>query len=205
MYHALLYYPPLDPQLSVQIDAIRRQHDPTVDVVRPHITVVFPIPDTVGESQLVAHIDDVLRERRPFEIRFGGLHKSPDHWLFLTLAEGEPEVKELYRSLYTGLLAPLRRDDIQFVPHLALGLFLNSDVQYDWDNPQESDFDREIYDAAVRQAEALPLAASYTVEELHLVEVPDAIIDWATGRRPGISPKLRIVDARVFRLVDHVA
>jgi 2'-5' RNA ligase len=193
MHYALVFYPQLE---TDRIDAIRRKYDPTVDVIKPHVTVVFPVPETVGEAALIGHIERVLSAWSPFEIRLGGFWKSPDHWLFLTLAEGEPAVKELYQAIYTGILAAYRRDDIEFVPHLGLGLFLKESTPYDWDNPQETDFDQPKYEAALREARALPLGSSCTIDTLHVVKIPDEILDWATGKSPTIPRGLKIVDVR---------
>jgi 2'-5' RNA ligase len=200
MYYTLNFYPQLNAELAESIDAIRRKHDPTVGFAKPHITVLFPVPDSTGEPQLIGHIQRVLDDWSPFEIRLGGFHKSHDHWLFLTLIEGEAQVKQLYRSLYTGILAEYRRDDIEFVPHLGLGLFIKEGTKYDWDNPQEADFDQERYDEALQRAKALPLHSRFTVEKLHLTKVPHEVLEWATGKRANIPEDLQLVEVREFLL-----
>ncbi len=83
MHYVLLIYPRADAAL---VGRIRRKYDPTVDVVRPHMPVVYPVPESVGRDSLISHIQAVTADCRPFEIRLGGLCKSPDHWLFLTPA-----------------------------------------------------------------------------------------------------------------------
>jgi hypothetical protein len=142
----------------------------------------------------------VLSDLSPFRIKLGGFYRSRDHWLFLTLKEGEAKVKKLYDALYVGVLGEYRRDDLEFVPHLGLGLFLKEGCAYDWNNPQESDLDRARYEYALRRAQALPLPASVMVERLHLMRIPDAILEWATGRRASIPEDSRIVEVREFRL-----
>ncbi len=205
MYYALNFYPQLSAELSDSIDAIRREYDPTSDFTKPHITVLFPVPESVGEGRLISHIQNVLSDWSPFEIRLGGFHRSHDHWLSLTLKEGEAQVKKLYQSLYTGILAEYRRDDIEFVPHLGLGLFVKEGTTYDWGNPQESDLDRERYEEALRQAKALPLPSSISVEKLQLTKIPDVILEWATGKRAGIPKDSRVVEVREFRLCHQGA
>ena len=205
MYYALVFYPQLDSELTESIDEIRRKYDPTVDWSEPHVAVVFPVPDVVGEAELVGHIEDVLRDWKPFEVRLGGFHKSRDHWLFLTVAKGERQVKDLYQSLYTGILEEYRRDDIEFVPHLGLGLFVKESSTYDWDHPQEADLDQEKYDEALRQAKALPLGSSCVMEKLHLVKIPDEVLDWATGKRASIPEDSRSTEVREFHLGDRGA
>ncbi len=205
MYYALVFYPQLDSELREPIDQIRRKYDPTADRGEPHITIVFPVPDVVGEAELVSHIEDVLGDWRPFEIRLGGFHKSRDHWLFLTVAKGERQVKDLYQSLYTGILGDYRRDDIEFVPHLGLGLFINKGSTYDWDHPEEADLDRETYDEALQQAKALPLGSSCVVEKLHLVKIPNEVLDWATGKRACIPEDWQFAEVREFSLGNRGA
>ena len=204
MYYALVYIPQLDPKLEEFIHDIRRKYDPTVHQSKPHITVLFPVPDSVGEPQLISHIQSVLSEWSPFEIQFGGFHKSDDHWLFLTLTEGEGQFKQLYRSLYTGILEKYRADDTtmrNFVPHLGLGLFLKKDSIYDWDNPQEADFDQHKYEEALQLAKGLPLSSSYIVDKLHLRAISDKVLDWATGKRASIPNDWQSTTVWEFNLI----
>jgi 2'-5' RNA ligase len=205
MYYALSLYPQLSAELSESIDGIRREYDPMSGFTKPHITVLFPLPGSLGEAELISHIQNVLSDWTPFEIRLGGFHKSHDHWLFLTLKEGEAQVKKLYQALYTGMLAEHRRDDIEFVPHLGLGLFIKDGSTYNWDNPRESDLDRERYEEALCRAKALPLPASIWVEKLQLTKIPDVILEWATGKRASIPEDSRIVEVREFRLGNQGA
>ena len=197
MHYALVLYPEVEIE---RIQEIRRKFDPTFDVIRPHVTVLFPVPEAVGEAELVSHIECVLGDWKAFEIRLGGLVKSNDHWLFLTLQKGEDAVKELYQALYTGILAQYRRDDIEFVPHLGLGLFVKDQATYDWNKPQESEFDQQKYDAAMRDAESFCLDSSWRVRKLHLVKIPDDILQWAGGERASFSRGSHAVDMRAFRL-----
>jgi 2'-5' RNA ligase len=200
VYYALVFYPQLNPGLAEAIHEIRRKHDPTVGWSQPHITVVFPVLDTIGELELISHIEQVLVDWDPFRIKFGGFYKSSDHWLFLTVTEGEVKIKSLYRSLYTGLLEEYRRDDIEFVPHLGLGLFVKKGARYDWNHPQETDFDRLKYEEALQQTNALPLGSSCVLEKLHLVEIPEEILEWATGKRARIPKGSKSTEVREFHL-----
>ncbi|NIM49037.1 MAG: hypothetical protein GTO22_07230 [Gemmatimonadales bacterium] len=169
-------------------------------MIQPHVTVLFPVPERVGLEHLVTHIQQVLSTWEPFEIRLGGLEKSPDHWLLLTLREGNDTVKELYRSLYTGILAEFRRDDIEFVPHVGLGLFLKRGATYDSWNPQESDLDEDEFEGALREAETWPDAPSSVVDTLHMVGIPDDVMQWLSGQRPRFPRSARLDGVRRFRL-----
>jgi 2'-5' RNA ligase len=200
MYFALVFYPQLDPGLMKAIDKIRRKYDPTVEISKLHITVLFPVPEAVGEEKLVSHIERLLVDWEPFGVSLGGFHRSRDHWLFLNVVEGEAELKALYRDLYTGILEEYRRDDIDFMPHVGLGLFVKDGSRYDWDHPKEADFDRKKYAEALQQAEALPLGSSCVMEKLHLVSIPDEVLEWATGQGESIPADSRITEMREFRL-----
>jgi 2'-5' RNA ligase len=198
MYYALSIYPQLSTRSLHSIEKIREKYDPTSGFTRPHITVIFPVPASVGKKQLISHIQNVLIDWSPFVILLGGFQKSHDHWLFLTLMEGEAQVKNLYKALYTGILAAYRRDDVEYVPHLGLGLFIKESSTYDWDNPKEADFDREQYQEALHLAKALPLNSRILVEELHLTGIPDEILEWATGKRTKIPVDSCIVEVQKF-------
>jgi 2'-5' RNA ligase len=199
MYYCLSFCPQLSAPLAESIEAIRREYDPTSIFIKPHVTIIFPTPDSVGKQALIMHIEQVLSGWNPFEIRLGGLHKSPDHWLSLRLQEGEAEVKRLYRALHAGILDN-GRDLNRFVPHLGIGLFLKKGCIYDWRNPRESDFDRQRYEEALRRAEALPLSERITVGKLLLTTISDAVIEWTTGRRASLPDDAEEVALREFRL-----
>ena len=197
MHYALVFYPTVD---RVLIDDIRRRHDPTVDVIEPHVTVLFPVPDRIGEEDLVAHIDGALRGHTPFEVRLGGFHRSPDHWLLLILQKGNRAAKKLYSALYTGLLAEFRRDDLEFIPHLGLGLFLKKGATYNWNEPRTSDIDLESCQTVQREVEARGAGWNSVVDTLHLVGIPDEVLKWATGRRQSFPRTSRPKEVHQFHL-----
>ncbi|UCC81063.1 MAG: 2'-5' RNA ligase family protein [Candidatus Zixiibacteriota bacterium] len=196
MFYCLSFYPQLSPELAESIDAIRRVYDPTFRF-KPHITVIFPVHDSVGEQSLTSHIERVLSDWNPFEIRLGGFYKSRDHWLFLTLREGEGEMKRLYKSLYTGILEEYGRE---YIPHLGLGLFLKEGCIYDWSNPREEDFDLARYEVALRQAKELPLSETFVMETLQLTMISDQWIEWVTGRRATVPDEGERKVVQEFRL-----
>lgn len=184
------------------IEELRQRHDPTAELVRAHITVVFPIPGTVARGDLVEHIEGALARTDRFQIRLGGFDTAHDHWLLLTLSSGQERFRELHSLLYTGVLEEFRRQDLDYTPHVGLGLFLRQGVTYDWENPRESDFDQARHSAALEEARALDLGQPMLVEELHLVALPSEVIDWASGKRPDLPADARVRDVRVFRLGD---
>lgn len=166
MYYALVYFPNIDP---THINLIRSKYDPTAHLIAPHITVLFPVPDEVGKNALIKHIEGVLKPWKPFPIRINGLYKSWDNWLFLTLKDGNAEVVRLHTQTYTGILQPYRRKDMDFVPHISLGLFVKEGASYDLRRPQELDFDERKYKVALHEARDLGLDYRCVLDILHLV------------------------------------
>jgi 2'-5' RNA ligase len=157
---------------SESLDRFRRKYDPTEPIIEPHIALVFPVPESVGEDNLVQQIEGVLKTRKPIPIRIRGFRKSFDHWLFLTLEEGYDDVVRLYRELNTGILEGYRRDDIEFIPHIGLGRFVT----------ETGGFDERSYTEALREAEAGDFDFKRTLDRLHLVKIPNSIMDWHRGR-----------------------
>jgi 2'-5' RNA ligase len=172
MFYGVVHYPSIDTKL---INEFRRKYDPNVDLIEPHITFVFLVPDSIGEATLVRHIERVVGDWGPFSIRLKGLQKAWDHWLFLLVAEGSETVTRLHRELYTGVLAAYRREDIPFVPHLGLGLFASRDANYDIRNPREVSLDLEKYSQGLHEAEQLDLDYRCEIDRLHLVKISDDV------------------------------
>jgi 2'-5' RNA ligase len=152
MVYALVHYPTVDTQ---HIDLLRRKYDRQVDLIAPHITLMFPVPSLIGESSLVTHIENVLSGHRQFPIHIAGLEQSADHYLFLVLQEGGAEVVHLHDRLYTGMLVPYFRADLPYVPHVTLGSFENA----------------ELCSQALREAERVPSNYQCVVDRLHLVKI----------------------------------
>ena len=104
------------------------------------------------------------------------------------------------REMLRQVLDKYRRDDIDFVPHVGLGLFVKEGARYDWAHPREADLDQERYDGALQQAKTLPLGSTYLVERLHLVKIPDEVLDWTAGQRASIPEDWLSTEIRVFGL-----
>ena len=120
MFYALVHYPDVD---TSRINQLRKKYDSQVDLIEPHITIVFPVPESLGEQKLSFHIDRVLGDWQPFPIRLKGFLQSRDNYLFLLVADGSADIIRLHDELYTGVPASYRRDDIPFIPHVTLGVF----------------------------------------------------------------------------------
>jgi len=172
VYYALVYFPGID---FSKINRIREKYDPTFGKFDPHITLLFPITDSIGESKIKKHISKIVKSCRPFPIHINGLTKSWDHWLFLTLKEGNSQIIELYNQLYSGVLSEYKRTDIAYIPHIGLGLFTRKNEEFDFRDPQSLEFDEEKYRKALLKAEALNLKYECQFDHVHLLKLDDGI------------------------------
>ncbi|HJZ79528.1 MAG TPA: 2'-5' RNA ligase family protein [Pyrinomonadaceae bacterium] len=155
MPYALIHYPAADLRL---IDGLRSKYDPQFRLIAPHITIMFPAPDSIGERSLVAHIESVSHRWESFPIRLKGLQKSWDEYLFLLLNKGEEDVIRLHGEIYTGLLCEYCDEARPFIPHLTLGVFSGKN---------------EEYSQALKEAEQLKLDYECAMDRLHLIKIND--------------------------------
>jgi 2'-5' RNA ligase len=152
---AAVHYPHLDSQ---RINQLRRRYDPQVDLIEPHITLMFPVPESIGETNLVNHLESVLRGRQPFPIHLQGLQRSFDDYLFLMIQEGKADIIGLHNEIYTGVLANYRKGEIPYLPHLTLGVFANNAGEYS---------------EALEAAKRLDLNYRSVLDKIHLLRIND--------------------------------
>lgn len=60
------------------IDNIRKQYDPLAELVRPHITLVFPFESLMSNTELTQILNVRLMGLKLFEIKLGGISKHED-------------------------------------------------------------------------------------------------------------------------------
>ena len=161
MKYAVVIYPELEDASKIQ--ELRRKNDPYFNVIAPHITLVFPVPE-MDRDAIVNHVTEILRDFAPFNIRLKGLTKSFDNWLFLCVEEGNEKIIELHDRLYTGMLEKHLRTDIQYIPHIGLGLF---------------ETDKE-YRIAESRARTLNLDYESRIRSIYIIHLKDDLseIDW---------------------------
>jgi hypothetical protein len=172
MYYALLYYPKLDKKTEEDIGSFRRKYNPFAGSLKPHIPFVFPVPcGDIEETKLTEHIETVLKNWKPFQIHIEGFTKSWAHWLLLLLKEGNEEAIVLHDELYTGMLSPYLRKDIEYIPHIGIGLFVRKDAGYNVLDPKKVDFDAKLYSQALKEAKSLNISSFDTVDRLFLDKI----------------------------------
>lgn len=123
MIYALVHYPNINTR---RINQFRRKYDPQAGLIEPHVTLMFPVPESIGEDNLVRHLENILGSWQSFPIHLQGLQISRDDHLFLLLQEGNVNATRLHDEIYTDVLGGYWRKDLPFVPHLTLGV-LNKD------------------------------------------------------------------------------
>jgi 2'-5' RNA ligase len=165
MYYSLVYLP----DMEGKINHFRKKYDPYHKIIDAHLTIIFPVPDSINKKKLTAHIATVLKKWKPFNIRLMGFEKAWDQWLFLVLKEGKQEVINLHDQLYKGILAEYLRSDIKFVPHIALGLFAKG--PYNIRDPNTMPLDKLKYMKALAEAQKLHIDDTCTVKKFTLIQL----------------------------------
>ena len=162
MVYAIVIYPSLEDDSKLQ--ELRKKYSPYYNVIKPHITLVFPFPD-IDREEMENHICKILESFTRFNLRLVGLVRSFDNWLFLGVEEGNERIVELHNQLYTGILREHLRKDIEFTPHVGLGLFKTD----------------EEYQKAESEARELNLDYRCKVESIHLLHLKDdkSEINWS--------------------------
>jgi 2'-5' RNA ligase len=155
MIYALVHYPSIDTR---RIQLLRKKYDPQFELTGPHLTLMFPVPESAGEDHLVRHLRGVLSGVGPFPIHLQGFQKSWDGYLFLMVQEGGAEMTSLHDEIYAGPLADYRKEDAPFVPHLTLGAFAGN---------------KSGYAAALEEAKRLDLDYRCVLDKLHLLKLND--------------------------------
>jgi len=154
MLFALVHYPNIDG--GQIIDQFRKKYDPQVHLIPPHITLMFPLPEVVGEDHLIHHLESALWGWQPFPLHLHGIQISPDGHVFLLIQEGKAGLIRLHDQIYTGLLTDYLREDIPFIPHLTLGV----------SNKASNDRERILW-----EAKHLAIDCHCVLDKLHLLKI----------------------------------
>jgi len=155
MIYALVHYLDIDTR---RINQFRTKHDPQTELIEPHITVMFPVSESIGKDNLVHHIENIASNWQSFPIHLQGFQVSTDDHLFLLVQEGNANVIRLHDKVYTGILADYWRKNIPFLPHLTLGVLNKNSTNQD---------------QVLQEAEELDIDYYCLLDKLHLVKVND--------------------------------
>ena len=167
MYLAFVYYPKIQHK---KFQAFRNKYEPYANLLPEHLPLIFPVPESIGMGALENHILSVLENQKSIQVHFFGLKKTRDHWLFLTIKEGNDQILKLHDHFYQGMLAPWLRKELPYIPHLGLGLF--SKERYDFNHSTTNlTLDKEKYDLARKEFEALNFDLWCTIDHLTMIRI----------------------------------
>jgi 2'-5' RNA ligase len=119
-------YPDVSRQASSFMESFRREHDlPYRDVVAAHFTLVFGCK-TIPVPEYSNHISAVASQWQSvhFSCRYAMLGADDfddSAYVFLVPDEGYSGISLLHDRLYTGILGPLLRLEVPFIPHITIG------------------------------------------------------------------------------------
>ena len=105
------------------IEQIRKKYDPLAQLIRPHITIVFPFESQMSNEDLKQILQNRLKNIKPFEIELTGFSKQADqygNYLFLNIVKGENEISAIHYLLYENELKEFDLE-IPYTPHLTVG------------------------------------------------------------------------------------
>lgn len=165
--YAVIYRPTSN---TAALQTIREKYDPTAELINPHVTLVFPFSSALFDHYRVAtHVSSCARQAEQFDARFSRTELSWDQWLFLVADEGRRQFTQLHDRLYTGILRPLLREDIQFVPHISLGYFGVHKDGPDLADPIATRVDADRYRQMLKNFENIDLTYEFRVDHVQLI------------------------------------
>jgi len=107
------------------IQNYRQQNDRQFSIVDPHFTLVFATRD-VDKDSFVNEVKQKLVGMVAFDIDLNVATINQDDsgkyfHEFLVPDAGNSEIIKIHDKLYSGILAPNLRYDIDFIPHISIG------------------------------------------------------------------------------------
>ena len=109
-----------------RIEAVRRRHDPAHGLIPAHVTLVFPF-EGIGAEAVRPHVAAVAARHAAVALRLSAVIAMRDgaadrSQVLLVPDHGRAEIEQLHDALYDGLLAPVLRTDIPYIPHVTVAV-----------------------------------------------------------------------------------
>lgn len=159
--YAIVFFPQTN---TNNVQEFRRKYDPKSDLIAPHITLAFPFPAEVGEDKVLSEIESKIQNHRGFQVRLEGVYLDPsDGFLHFLVKEGKEKIVSLHDDLYSGVLNDYWRKELEYKPHMTLGVF----------NELHEGFDRAKYDEALKDLEDKSLEAMFMFDNVNLIKIQD--------------------------------
>jgi 2'-5' RNA ligase len=107
-----------------KINGIRKKYDSGFNKYKSHISLVSNF-NIANQEKLFSHIQNSIKEIKPFDISLMGLRKSArEYYLYLLINDNENIIIKLYRKLNSGILSRFKNKDMpKYIPHVTLGVF----------------------------------------------------------------------------------
>lgn len=116
---AIVWFPPLP--ADNKIDAFRARHDPLATRIGAHVTLVFPFPTNLTSTQLASHIKRIVGNWPPLPVSFRDIDSLQDEFCIQVVRDKSEAVTALHDKLYSGILKPHLRVEMEYRPHIMLG------------------------------------------------------------------------------------
>ena len=105
------------------IDKIRSKYDPLADLVRPHVTLVFPFESDMTDDEIRKILEKRLADIQKFELTLHGFGKQIEkfgNYLFINVKQGKDEIIKIHDILYAN---EFREFNLGFPydPHMTVG------------------------------------------------------------------------------------
>ena len=109
------------------INSIRKKYDPLAELVKPHVTLVFPFRSELTAQQINESLQCSVHDIRQFELKLStaGKESMPyGHYIYINVITGREELTSLHKRLYNHLPCTSFYKEI-YTPHMTLGRFDN--------------------------------------------------------------------------------
>lgn len=122
---AAIAYPQMSEKAVEIIENFRKEHDSQYEIINPHYSFVFPF-DGIPVKEFCAEIKKQVKDEDSivFSTHLATIHKDEltgIYYTFLVPFHGHAQMIRLHDKLYSSKLAPLKKNDIKFEPHITLG------------------------------------------------------------------------------------
>ena len=114
------------------IQDIRKDYDRLVNLIPPHITLVFPFTDSMTNDVLIEKIKKCVKNIKSFKIKFKGISLNNENLIFLNCIYGIDEIINLHNKIYNEVLSSHLNKSIKYTPHITLGKVNNIDFLRDF-------------------------------------------------------------------------
>ena len=105
------------------IDKIRSKYDPLADLVRPHITLVFPFESEMTNDEIREILEKRLEDTAKFDLTLQGFDKQIEefgNFLFLNVTQGYDEIVKIHDILYANEFKEFNLG-FPYSPHMTVG------------------------------------------------------------------------------------